>query len=192
MKKSIFDQVFLYGLLIFSIIVNVYSFVNNPLSRFKYFTNQSNLLVLVVILLVLLNKQDFKLFKYLSFSTLISISITGIIYNILLRGFKTSGFESIQNELTHLIIPLMYIYYYFKIEISDLKNNKFYVGLIHPILYLIVFLIVGKLTNWYPYPFMNINENGLNQLLIITPLVILLSYILIYIKGYKKREVQYE
>ena len=182
MKKHLtIKNIFLVIIIILALYVNIYNLFYIPLQRYKYFTNQSNLLVLIVSVMMLF-KINNKTFKYLSFITLISIVMTGIIYNVLLRTNITNTLEIIQNELTHIVIPIFYTLIYYIFNKTKLEYKEFYIGLIHPILYLIIFSIVGHFTNKYPYDFLNVKQYGYTQLLIITPSVIILIFIAIMLK----------
>lgn len=64
------------------------SLIDNGLSTFLYFTHQSNLMVWITSILVIKGNQ--KYLPWLSMITLVSILMTGIIFNTLLIEYEAS------------------------------------------------------------------------------------------------------
>lgn len=191
---NIISKAFSIILLIFAITVTFGTIHNEIFSGYLYFTNQSNLLIMIVLLMYVFKKEDTKTYKYLSFITLISIVMTGLIFHTLLTYDAAANVNGpflyrtgLQNLLTHTINPIMYVIFYLFINKSTIKVKEFYVALIHPALYFAFFMIYGPITNFYPYPFMDVSINGLfgvfKIILLIIPLVILLTLGLIYSKN---------
>lgn len=178
-------------LLIYALVVAISSISYEALNGFYYFTNQSNLLIIIVLVMYLLKKENSKTFKYLSFVTLVSITMTALIYHLLLTPvidptepllFRTG----IQSLMSHTINPVLYIMFYFFINKTTVKLGEVYLGLIHPLLYFAYFLITGPFTNFYPYDFIDVSKNGIWSVLgisaMIIPIVLGLSLGLIALK----------
>ncbi|MDY0277809.1 MAG: Pr6Pr family membrane protein [Acholeplasma sp.] len=173
--KLNFQKVLLIITFLFAAIVTLTTITYQISKGYLYFTNQSNLLVFLVLLIVIIGKSDFKAFDFIKFLTLISILVTGIVYNLMLRKYVTLGYEGpflirtgIQNELTHRVIPIFYTVYYFISNKNKMKIWEFYKGIIHPIAYFTIFLILGSITKFYPYPFMDVELMGLGKVLLTT------------------------
>src|SRR5690606_25444285 len=61
------------------------------IANFKYFTNISNLLIMVVLGLYLFDFQEKNWFKYIALIALVNILMTGIIYHLLVNGISQFG-----------------------------------------------------------------------------------------------------
>jgi hypothetical protein len=96
------------------------------------------------------------------------IVIVGIIYNTILRFLgQLTGLQWVLNELEHLIIPLLFLIYWFIfIPKNQLQWNNFWPWLIYPLVYVIFVFIRGSFSGFYPYPFLNVIKIGFNQALI--------------------------
>lgn len=198
MKKTLrFINLFsLIGLMISTVAV-INSLAYEGLKSMRYFTNQSNLLVLIVFIIINLKLNNNKYFKYLAFITLISISITGVVFHLLLSdtlgnntGIITSihDLNNFQNLITHTISPIYYLLYYFIFIKESISIKEFFTGLIHPLMYFLIILILSPITNFYPYPFLDVSKNGLSgvlkfTLLIMLPLIVLFTLGLNYLKN---------
>ena len=170
-----------------------------------YFTNQSNILIFLVAILILTN-LNYKWIQYLSFVTLINIIITSIVFNIfLLPLFDHLMFVQI---LLHSIIPIIYVLYYFIFLDINLSIKHIYISLIYPIIYMLfVYLIYHPFIEAfmisffgendylnYVYPFLNpANYNhgfiSILQLtcLVFIPLILILSWSLLKLNHYIKK-----
>lgn len=207
MKKTLrFINLFsLIGLMISTVAV-INSLAYEGLKSMRYFTNQSNLLVLIVFIIINLKLNDNKHFKYLAFITLISISITGIVFHLLLSdtlgnntGIITSihDLNNFQNLITHTISPIYYLLYYFIFIKESINIKEFFTGLIHPLMYFLIILILSPITNFYPYPFLDVSKNGLSgvlkfTLLIMLPLIVLFTLGLNYLKNVLDNKINRE
>ena len=162
-----------------------------------YFTLTTNLLVAVtcVMLLVAPNARLGEFFgrsKTLT-ATTTYIMVVGIIYNVLLRIiWKPEGLQLIVNELLHAIIPILFLMYWLAfVKKNDLKWSDIWLWLLYPLIYTIYIFIFGAITNFYPYPFINLAQLGLVKTIInacgVTVFFIIISLSLIGVsKIYKK------
>ena len=190
MKNIIkYQNIFALIGLMFSTVAVINTLAYQGIEAYRYFTNQSNLLVLIVFILIYFNQNKTKTFKVISFITLISISITGVVFYLLLTdtvGNNDGVIRTIydinnwQNLLTHTINPIYYVLYYFIFVIDDLRIKDFWIGVIHPMIYFIIILAISPITNFYPYPFLDVSQNGLTEVLK-TTLLIMLPAITIFI-----------
>ncbi len=132
---------------------------------FTFFTILTNILVAVVFTALWLKPKNassfFTRFNTLS-ATAVYIFVVGFVYNTVLRFiWEPTGLQRIVDEMLHLIIPIVFIvYWYFSIELNTIKWKSIFNWLIYPMVYLMVILIRGHFANYYPYPFVNVFELG--------------------------------
>jgi hypothetical protein len=171
-------------LLVLSIWSFIWSFFDGGFLNQRYFTNQSVMIVMITLIVFLTSYKEHRYFKYLSAIALINIFITSTGFHFILRPANVG----VQGHLSHTIIPLLYIVFYMIFIRDVLKLKAFWVVLIYPILYLIFAIILGPITQFYPYGFLNVDVLGLNAvlrftLLIMVPLYTIIGFGLIYLKS---------
>ena len=135
------------------------------LKFFCFFTILTNILVALSFSFYFFEpKKTFSFFTKPNFQTTVAvyIFIVAFVYNIILRFlWNPKGLQQIVGEFLHLIIPLIYLlFWYFKVDKSVMPWNSFLKWMLYPLLYLLVILFLGSLTNYYPYPFINITVLG--------------------------------
>ncbi len=139
---------------------------------FAYFTILTNLMVAVSLSAILIiPKSAIGLFfskPSVAAATAVYILIVGIIYNILLRSlWKPEGWQKIADESLHVIVPLLYVlYWFFYASKEKLQWKNVFQWLIYPVFYLLYMLIRGAVEGFYPYPFLNVKELGYSQTLL--------------------------
>ena len=138
------------------------------LSGFSYFTIVSNVLVIAILTWVFFKpKSDSEVRKVLEFSALINIIITAVIYWVLLSlVWKVEGSHSVGSWLVHYIVPALYVtnWILFRPKLT-MTIKEVIAALLVPVLYLVYILWRGLLTNFYPYPFVDISQIGYSQVL---------------------------
>lgn len=116
------------------------------------------------------------------------IVIVAFIYHLLLaRIAKFTGLDQLANAMLHTFLPIIYVIcWQLLLPAGILDFNDIGYFLIFPILYLCYALLLGKLTDHYPYPFINVLELGYSKVgrnaLLIALAFALFSCILIYWK----------
>ncbi len=139
---------------------------------FSYFTILTNLLVTIYCTVLLLNPLSKPGTFFASYRTSTAITvyilIVGIIYNIILRFiWNPQGLQMLVDELLHSVIPvLFFIYWICFVPKQSLKGKQLLPWLIYPLLYIILILVRGSFSGFYPYPFINVTNLGLQQVLI--------------------------
>ena len=189
----------------FAIIVQFYLHMKNSpvpvaeklLRFFGYFTIDTNILCALFLTFIALqsDSRSGRLFKKATTATALTVYITivGITYNILLRNtWNPQGMQKLVDELLHSVIPVYFILFWFIfVPGQDLKWKKAFPWLIYPILYIVYAIILGAITKFYPYPFVDVNELGyakaLTNSLIVLALIFLLSLALIGIGKIRKK-----
>lgn len=173
---------------LFSMYGTFYSYVEFGLINIRFYTNQSNLLVFLVTFMMVFGWDKSKFFKHIALIATLDIILTGLVYNILLTDLVV-GFTETQlflMHITHTIVPILYTLLYLVYVIDSPQFKTFYITLIHPFLYFVVFQIIGAFNGNYPYPFLNPNQGLvpflITNLVILLPGLFILTFILIWTK----------
>lgn len=138
----------------------------NVANFFSFFTIQSNLLAIAILLyggLRLLAFREWPRRDFLRGAIVLYLSLTGIVYGLLLAGYQEALQTTIPwvDTVLHRIIPLVMVVDW----VIDPPKRSFTFReasrwLIYPVIYLVYTLIRGPIVDWYPYPFLNPDENG--------------------------------
>lgn len=138
-----------------------------------YFSNQSNTLVVVVAVAFWSRFEDKAWFKYLAQIVLVNIVITATGFHFILAPTTIDFY----GQLSHTIVPIIYVIFYFTAVRHHLKLSQFWILIIYPLAYLALALILGT---WplgqYPYSFIDVDANGLANVLRFTLLFMLPGY----------------
>ena len=112
----------------------------------------------------------FTFFKSYKVQTAIAvyISIVAIVYNIILRFiWEPIGLQKIVDELLHVVNPLIFVFYWFMFKNYTSITYKFiFKVLVFPLVYLFTVLLIGNYSNFYPYPFVDVNSIGYMNVII--------------------------
>lgn len=135
---------------------------------FCYFTIQSNLLVAVSMALILRGRTDTRLFRVVRLASLIGITVTGVVAFVALAPSSNyTALNLLCDRLLHIAVPLLTVVGWAvfgprgKIHRDDLLP-----ALAWPVLWLVATLALGPVVDWYPYPFLRVNEIGWGQTLL--------------------------
>lgn len=183
-KKDVLSNIIVFILMIVSAWGFLWSLILYGISDLRYFTNLSNLIVFITVLLVFINRHDQKWFKYLALISLVNITMTGLIYHIMLASPPIA----FQSHLTHTFTPILYVLFYFTCVDETVKPKQFWISLVFPLVYFLFFMITGPYTGFYPYWFMNVAEYGIGEVmkfvgLFLLPAIALMSWIFIFSKN---------
>lgn len=180
--------------LLFSSFGVIGSYIYYGLDNIKYYTNQSNLLVLMAVILYV-SKKNFKYLNHLAIIALFDIIVTGVIYNTLLRSYQTNMATMALTLVffNHTINPILYVVTYFLYFKKTLVIKDFYIMLLHPLLYFLFYMAFGGLLHYFPYPFIDPqNQSALKffitNFVILLPLMVILSLFLIYLTTRKRQK----
>lgn len=129
----------------------------------SYFTIQSNLLVVITAIpLIRSTGVDSALWRVARLAALIGITVTGIVHWFLLRPLlHLTGGSLVADKLLHLVVPLLAVVGWLlfgprpRVTWAALRG-----ALIWPVLWLAATLVVGSVSGWYPYPFLNVQHLG--------------------------------
>ncbi|HEY5966362.1 MAG TPA: Pr6Pr family membrane protein [Chitinophagaceae bacterium] len=189
----------------FTVIIQLYLHIlNRPvafgeslLRFFGYFTIDTNILCALFLTFVTLQSKSRlgRFFRKATTATALTayITIVGVTYNILLRNtWNPQGMQKLVDELLHSVIPVYFVLFWFIfVPGKDLKWKDAFPWLIYPISYMVYAIILGAITMFYPYPFVDVNELGytkaLTNSLIVLALIFLLSLAFIGIGKTRKK-----
>ena len=133
---------------------------------FMYFTIQSNIALAVICLIglikMILGKPISELWLVIKYVGTVSITLTGVVFCFVLAPTIHHGTWSIQNILTHVVVPIAGILDFFVTEISgSIKKRHGFWVILPPLLYAI-YASIGYVMGWefakgynYPYFFLN-------------------------------------
>ena len=145
----------------------------NLINFFSFFTIQSNVLAAIILLVVgigtLLQKKSTVPFALLRGAATLYMTMTGIIYILLLSGNEVALQTTIPwvNGILHYAAPIVILLDWLLFPPSfKLSFSKTVFWLIFPATYLAYSLVRGIFTNWYPYPFLNPLTDGWGSVVI--------------------------
>jgi hypothetical protein len=139
---------------------------------FSYFTVLSNGLAAVAFTTLLLTpgRAAARWFARPSVLTALTLYmiVVGITYNVVLRGiWAPVGLARLVDELLHTVMPLLVLLFWILCVPKVLIRWLYIpVWLIFPAAYCLFCLGRGALDAWYPYPFLDVNELGLQAVAI--------------------------
>jgi len=164
----------------FAVLTQYYLMIDNKVTSilettirfFSFFTILTNLLVAIYFTFSLIKTKNNPLLRIHKPGTLtavtVFITIVGIVYQVLLRHtWEPKGAQKVVDELLHTVIPILVILFWFLYEQKETIGYKqIFKWLIYPSIYLIYILIRGNISNFYPYPFIDVGNIGLKQVFI--------------------------
>lgn len=152
--------------------IRIVSVMELSIRFFSYFTIQTNLLIALILSYHALNMNETtnKPFDKAGILTALTVFITvvGAVYQIMLRPiWDPKGMFRLADELLHSLIPLMFIAYWYKFEQhSKVNYRQIAYWLLFPLGYLIYTIVHGYYSGYYPYPFVNVGEIGMERVLL--------------------------
>ncbi|MCA9327271.1 Pr6Pr family membrane protein [Candidatus Saccharibacteria bacterium] len=138
---------------------------------FSFFTIESNLFATIVFFVgamkVWRGEKSSAGFDMLRGAAVLYMTMTGIIYSLLLAGTDVQTPLPWVNAVLHYIFPVVVLVDWLVIPPAEKitwKQSLWW--LVFPIAYLGYSLVRGSLTNWYPYPFLNVHQHGYANVLV--------------------------
>jgi hypothetical protein len=92
----------------------------------------------------------------------------GLAYNLLLRGLWTPhGYRWLVNETLHSLLPILCaLYWLLFVPRFHLTLRQCLLWLVYPLTYVVVTMLRGALSDFYPYPFIDVMELGYARVLV--------------------------
>lgn len=133
---------------------------------FSYFTIQSNFAVLLAAVVVLRSRDlETPWMRALRLASMVAITITSILYIVLLAGDSTAtGWSQVANVMLHYIGPALAVGAWVlfgpwpALSMGDVPR-----ALAWPTAWVAWTILHGAITDWYPYPFIDIPERGVGE-----------------------------
>lgn len=201
-KNKYFSLIFKILIVVIGIYGICSSLKDSPLvgtfEHLSYYTNLSNILCIVFFtyyslrMICNIKCEEFHYNNNLKGAITITILITFIVYNLILRPFMHNvdgvmNLNSIGNLVVHIILPLMVLFDYLLFDEKG-KYNKAYIWVFIPISYFIFICIRAHFGHTftyaqsrYPYFFLDIDAYGIFQVIINVIISIILILLLIYL-----------
>jgi hypothetical protein len=133
------------------------------LARFvAYFTVQSNVLVaLTTVQLTRDPGRDGTTWRALRLAAVIGIAVTGVVHFLLLRPLlDLHGADYVADKLLHMVVPVLAVIGWAAFGPRPRTDARaVWLALCWPLAWLAVTLLVGTVSGWYPYPFLDHRED---------------------------------
>lgn len=135
----------------------------------SYFTIQSNVAALLASLAVVRGRPlDTPWGRALRLAALVGMTVTCIVYIVVLSGDSTStGLDQVTNLMLHYIGPPLFVLTWvifgpwLSLSVADIPR-----ALVWPALWIVYTLIHGAITDWYPYPFIDVVTKGYGKVIV--------------------------
>ncbi len=132
---------------------------------FSFFTIESNLFATIVFfagaMKVWRGDKPATSFDMLRGAATLFMTMTGIIYSLLLAGTDVQTPLPWVNAVLHYIFPVVVLIDWLVVPaMKRISVKQSLVWLVFPVAYLIYSLVRGAITSWYPYPFLNVQQHG--------------------------------
>ncbi|CAN5296261.1 Pr6Pr family membrane protein [soil metagenome] len=131
---------------------------------FSYFTIQSNTLVAAVLTAFAIKSgpDEWLVHPFVRSAVAAYIAMVGLVYVVLLRHLWTpAGAQWIADLLLHYVMPTGYLMFWLTcVRKSGLRWYDPLLWLIYPLFYLGFVLVRGKMSGFYPYPFIDARTLG--------------------------------
>lgn len=149
---------------------------------FSFFTVQSNLLVLVAaISLVLDPRRDGRFWRVVRLDALLGITVTGLVFGAVLAPLvHHSGIDWWINAGFHYVSPTMaFLGWLLFGPRPRIDGRTLAWALVWPLGWIAYTFVRGAIVDWYPYPFLDVAEVGFWTALRNTGFVVVLSLLLL-------------
>jgi len=147
---------------------------NSVVNFLSFFTIESNVLAAVVLLIVgigaLAGAKARRSFAFIRGAATLYMVITGIVFALLLAGLEQRLQVTVPwiNVVLHYIMPVVMLVDWLLFPPRfrfSFKQVLFW--LIFPLAYLVYSLVRGAMVGWYPYPFLDVSQAGLGQVIVV-------------------------
>ncbi|MDP4586276.1 MAG: Pr6Pr family membrane protein [Microbacteriaceae bacterium] len=143
----------------------------NPTHYFQYFTIQTSVINIVVLLIGgifgVMRKNDPHWYSTMRASIVSYAIVTGVIYNLLLAGFPaTDGYVasfSFPGDMQHIWAPLFIAVEWLLMPgRTRLRWGVLWISAVYPLVWVVGSLIRGLVGDgWFPYFFLNVTDMGI-------------------------------
>jgi hypothetical protein len=157
---------------------------------FSYFTIESNLLVLgTAVVLAWRPRVDGVMWRVVRLDALLGIVITGLVFAVVLAPqVHLTGAAFVSTVGFHYISPWLTLAAW--LVFGPRPRVTWWTVLaafIWPLVWLVYVFMQGSFTNWYPYPFLDVNELGLfdavRNALLVCGIAVVLAVVFRFLDG---------
>jgi len=150
----------------------------------SFFTIQSNLLSGVTSAQLARNlSRDGRVWRAVRLAALFGITVTGIVYGtVLAKIHEPHGWqETSTNTVFHYIVPIMMVVGWLMFgPRRRIEGRTIALAMLWPVAWFAYILIYGRITKWYPYPFVDVTTHGygrvvVNSILVVAVLLVVTS-----------------
>ena len=138
----------------------------NGSRAFMFFTIQSNILIALIcavgLCLLLRSRPVSRAWYVVKLTGTVSITLTGVVFAVMLAPLLGSMAWNVQNTLTHVVVPLAAVADFFVIAAGAGIPKKSIIWVLLPPLLYVIYAAVGFVRGWefikgqnYPYFFLN-------------------------------------
>ena len=177
MKKGIILAITIIGWITLSVRLYLriteydFSAFESTIQFFSYFTILTNLFVTIYCTNQLLrpNEKNTSILNKPETLTalMVFIMIVGLVYHVALKPiWNPEGIQMILSEICHTFIPLCtFILWIISDNKKTIELKRLLKWLLYPIVYIFFVLIRGSFSNFYPYPFLDVQTLGIGKVL---------------------------
>lgn len=148
----------------------------------SYFTIWSQIVVGIVATLLFLNpNRDGKLFRVVFLDAVLMITVTGVVYNLLLGpNYPPQGLNKISSPIEHTWTPIFMVVAFLLFGPRGwIKASIIPKVLALPIIYVVYTLLRGAVINSYPYDFFDVVSYGYAYVLIFVASILAASLVVL-------------
>ena len=140
------------------------SFLSGLSHLYQFFTIVTNTLVFLVMFFIAIGKTVHRVIVH---STVVSIMGVGIIFHALLsHAGAQDGLDGLANLITHTVVPVLTpLWWVIHSDLRSMKWRDSFFSLLWPSAYCVYALMRAEFSNFYPYPFIDLQKLGWNGLL---------------------------
>lgn len=166
---------------------------------FSYFTILSNIFIAVVFFIeavvVLRGKQPSLWLECARGAAAMYMIATGVIYALLLSQYPLGLTMPWVNSILHQVAPVAAVIDWLLMPPRQIIPPRWrWSWLLFPLIYAIYTLIRGSMIDWYPYPFLNPNQDGYGRVLAycvgITVAMLLLAWLVGWTGNYLRSRIK--
>lgn len=162
---------------------------------FSYFTILTNLLVTIYCTYWLTSpkRKSGNLFRQAEALTALTvfISIVAVVYHLLLKAdWNPQGMDWVLSEIHHTLIPMLtFLLWIISSERTRLNFSKLLAWLLYPAIYLTLVLTRASFSGFYPYPFIDVDNLGINKVVVNSAGLLIVMVLLLLIFGFLGKRI---
>jgi hypothetical protein len=125
---------------------------------FSYFTNLSNLLAALVLLISVFGRSAMSSASLgmLRYASVVNMTVVGLVFAALLRNVDLGGLLPWVNFVLHYVMPIVIVLdWLMQPPATKLQAKHLAIAFVFPCLYIAYVVLRGASMGWYPYPFLN-------------------------------------